>query len=312
VFAKGAAVFRRIKKGSGVVLKLFFPRRKGDTPLPAALAQDTAVKRQPAEGVIDPPAAPPRTEGPAVARLPALPRAPVVRVPGGWYPPCKRAADLVAALVLLVLTAPLVLLAMLLIKLTSRGPVLYTQTRVGRGGRPFTIYKLRTMAHKCESLTGARWSVPGDPRITRVGKFLRKTHLDELPQLWNVLRGDMSLIGPRPERPEFVPQLEFAIGHYRERLTVRPGVTGLAQVQLPPDTDLESVRVKLAYDLYYAGRLGFWLDARVALATALKMVGLPFRVLRVLFRFPAQAAVEDAYRALGPASRVTCARGQTA
>src|SRR5439155_12868491 len=120
------------------------------------------------------------------------------------------------------------LLSMLLVKLTSRGPALYTQTRLGRNGRPFTIYKLRTMQHRCESLTGARWSTPGDPRITPVGRFLRKTHLDELPQLWNVLRGDMALVGPRPERPEFVPQLEQAVPHYRDRLLVRPGVSGLA------------------------------------------------------------------------------------
>jgi lipopolysaccharide/colanic/teichoic acid biosynthesis glycosyltransferase len=231
--------------------------------------------------------------------------------PLGIYGACKRVADLLAALVLLVLTAPLVLLSMLLIRLTSRGPALYTQTRVGRGGVPFTIYKLRTMVHRCESLTGALWSVPGDPRVTPLGRILRRTHLDELPQLWNVLRGDMSLVGPRPERPEFVPQLEQAIPHYRARLAVRPGVTGLAQVQLPPDTDLDSVRLKLAYDLYYAAHVGFWLDLRIGLATALKMVGVPFRVLRRLFRFPERGPVEEAYRALGPAARTAAMRMQT-
>src|SRR3954471_12705663 len=163
-------------------------------------------------------------EGPAALALPAR---------RGWlYPACKRAVEFTAALALLALTAPLLLLAALLIKLTSRGPAFYTQTRVGLGGRPFTIYKLRTMIHKAESLTGPRWSLPGDPRVTRFGQFLRLTHLDELPQLWNVLRGDMSLIGPRPERPEFVPELEQALPGYRKRLAVRPGVTGLAQVQL--------------------------------------------------------------------------------
>ena len=167
------------------------------------------------------------------------------------------------------------------------------------------------MIYRCESLTGARWAVPGDPRITPVGRFLRRTHLDELPQLWNVLRGDMSLIGPRPERPEFVPQLEHAIPYYRERLTVRPGVTGLAQVQLPPDTDLDSVRVKLAYDLYYARNLGLWLDLRVCFATALKMLGLPFRLLKRLFLFPARESIEAAYGAFGPAPR-PCLQGQTA
>jgi lipopolysaccharide/colanic/teichoic acid biosynthesis glycosyltransferase len=241
------------------------------------------------------------------------PRGPAVLTAGsGFREAVKRALDLAAALVLLVLTAPLVLLSMLLIKLTSRGPVLYTQVRVGRGGRPFTIYKLRSMVHRCESLTGARWAVPGDPRVTAVGRLLRRTHLDELPQLWNVLRGDMSLIGPRPERPEFVPQLEQAIPHYRDRLLVRPGVTGLAQVQLPPDTDLDSVRVKLTYDLYYAAHLGLWLDFRIGLATALKMVGVPFPLLRALFCFPAPAAVENAYRGLEPATRAPAARVQTA
>src|SRR5205085_11405871 len=104
--------------------------------------------------------------------------------------------------------APVIALAALLLKLTSHGPAFYTQTRVGRNGRLFTIYKVRTMLHRCESLTGPRWSVPGDPRITAVGCLLRVTHVDELPQLLNVLRGEMSLIGPRPERPEFVPELE--------------------------------------------------------------------------------------------------------
>src|SRR5262249_39420482 len=147
---------------------------------------------------------------------------------------------------------------------------------------------------------------------TPVGRLLRRTHLDELPQLWNVLRGDMSLVGPRPERPEFVPQLEQAIPHYRDRLLVRPGVTGLAQVQLPPDTDLDSVRVQLSYDLYYAALLGVWLDFRIGLATALKMVGVPFPLLRALFRLPGRVAVEDAYRGLEPAPRVPAARVQTA
>ena len=149
-------------------------------------------------------------------------------------------------------------------KLTSPGPAFYTQTRVGQGGRPFTIYKLRTMIHNCESLTGPRWCMPGDPRVTPAGWLLRVTHLDELPQLLNVLRGEMSLVGPRPERPEFLPQLERALPAYRQRLVVRPGVTGLAQVKLPADTDLDSVRRKLAHDLYYIERLESL--ARLALA----------------------------------------------
>ncbi len=221
----------------------------------------------------------------------------------------KPLIDFFLAALLLVATAPLVLLAMLAVKLTSRGPGLYTQSRLGKNGIPFVIFKLRTMAHNAESLTGARWSVPNDPRVTRLGRFLRKMHIDELPQLWNVLKGDMSLIGPRPERPEFVPKLEQAIPYYRDRLLVKPGVTGLAQVQLPPDTDLTSVRLKLAYDLYYVRQPGAWLDLRILLCTAAKLAALPFRVLRQLFALPRQETVERAYKQLplesaAPATRV--------
>jgi lipopolysaccharide/colanic/teichoic acid biosynthesis glycosyltransferase len=277
------------------VLKLLFVRKTRTRARPVTPDEETTpVPLRNGRELTLPAEPPPAAHSRGHARLTA---------PAGWYPACKRCGDFLLALVLFVLTAPLMLLAVLLIKLTSRGPALYTQTRVGRGGRPFTIYKLRTMYHKCESLTGATWSVPGDPRITSVGRLLRKTHLDELPQLWNVLRGDMSLVGPRPERPEFVPQLEQAIPHYHSRLLVRPGMTGFAQVQLPPDTDLESVRVKLAYDLYYVRNGGFWLDLRLACATALKLAGLPFRALRGVFRLPRREAVETAYRQLGAGDR---------
>jgi lipopolysaccharide/colanic/teichoic acid biosynthesis glycosyltransferase len=159
------------------------------------------------------------------------------------------------------------------------------------GGALFTLYKIRTMAVDSEK-DGPRWSMPGDRRVTRVGQFLRRTHLDELPQLWNVLRGDMSLVGPRPERPEFVPQLAAAIPGYEDRLAVRPGVTGLAQVQLPADTDLNSVRRKLAYDLYYVERGGLWLDLRLMAATAFKVLGMDAVTIAWLFRLPSRATVE--------------------
>jgi lipopolysaccharide/colanic/teichoic acid biosynthesis glycosyltransferase len=214
-------------------------------------------------------------------------RLPIAGPRKSWYLGVKVTADVLAALVLLVVTAPLILLAALLVKLTSSGPAFYTQTRVGRKGRLFTIYKLRTMIHNCESLTGPRWSIPGDPRITWVGRVLRLSHLDELPQLLNVLRGEMSLIGPRPERPEFVPELDKALPSYRGRLAVRPGVTGLAQVNLPADTDLNSVRRKLSCDLYYIQNLSFWLDLRILLCTVLYAVGMPFRISRKLLRIPA-------------------------
>jgi lipopolysaccharide/colanic/teichoic acid biosynthesis glycosyltransferase len=199
----------------------------------------------------------------------------------GW----KVTADYFAAAVLILLTAPLLALSVVLVKLTSRGPGIYSQTRLGRGGRPFTIYKVRTM-HADSEASGPRWSTAGDPRVIPVGRFLRRTHLDELPQLWNILRGEMSLVGPRPERPEFVTQLERAIPSYRQRLAVRPGVTGLAQVQLPPDTDLDSVRRKLICDLHYISMLSFELDLRILTCTVLGLLGIPHRTSRRLFRVP--------------------------
>jgi lipopolysaccharide/colanic/teichoic acid biosynthesis glycosyltransferase len=203
-----------------------------------------------------------------------------------WYVPVKATFDFVFAAVLLVLCLPLILLLMVVVKLTSRGPALYTQERLGLGGRPFTIFKIRTMTHECEKLSGPCWATASDPRVTRLGRFLRRSHLDELPQLWNVLRGEMSLVGPRPERPVFVAELELAIPEYRERLRVRPGVSGLAQVQLPPDTDLAGVRRKIVCDLDYINRLGPGLDARILLATAFMLVGVPCPVTARLLRLP--------------------------
>jgi lipopolysaccharide/colanic/teichoic acid biosynthesis glycosyltransferase len=202
-----------------------------------------------------------------------------------WYTTGKVIFDILFALLLLIPALPVLLLAALLIKVTSRGPVLYSQVRLGRLGRPFLIYKLRTMYSECERTSGACWSQPGDPRVTPLGRLLRASHLDELPQLWNILRGDMSVVGPRPERPEFVPVLEQGIPHYRRRLDVRPGVTGLAQVQLPPDTDIASVRLKVAHDLYYIRHLSFWLDLRILACTVLHVSGIPCHALcRALLR----------------------------
>jgi lipopolysaccharide/colanic/teichoic acid biosynthesis glycosyltransferase len=208
----------------------------------------------------------------------------------------KRGLELVFSTALMILTAPVILVLGALVKLTSRGPVFYSQTRVGLNGRPFRLYKIRTMVHDCEKSTGPLWSAPFDPRITGMGRFLRRTHLDELPQLWNVLRGDMSLVGPRPERPEFVTGLSQTIRHYQDRLLVRPGVTGLAQVQLPADTDFTSVRRKLAYDLYYIRHCGFWLDLRLIACTAVRMCGVPFHILGRVFALPHLGSVEMAYR----------------
>ncbi len=211
---------------------------------------------------------------------------PTVRVARPWYESAKRVIEVVLALVLMVLAAPIMLVAAVLVKLTSPGPVFYSQTRVGKHHRYFQIYKIRTMIHNCEQVSGPRWSTPGDARVTPVGRFLRRTHIDELPQLLNVLLGDMSLVGPRPERPEFFQVLQQALPGYRDRLLVRPGVTGLAQVQLPPDSDLASVRRKLAYDLLYISRLSPWLDVRILCCTAFYAAGIPYRISRRVFGMP--------------------------
>jgi len=238
--------------------------------------------------------------------------APVGMEGPAWYAPLKMAADYVLATVILLIALPIMLIAAVLVRLTSSGPVFYSQTRLGRRGRPFTIYKIRSMFHECERLTGARWASAQDPRITCVGWYLRKLHIDELPQLLNVLRGEMSLIGPRPERPEFVPQLERAIPHYAARLQVRPGLTGLAQIQLPPDTDLLSVRRKLAYDLYYVKHVTLWMDVRILAGTAFHVVGMPFPLVKRLFFIPCSVVIEKAYRNLPSEARGQPARHHSA
>lgn len=225
---------------------------------------------------------------------------PAVKPTDGWYLRGKVVTDIVLASLLTIPAIPIILLAALIVRLTSRGPAFYSQTRVGLGGRPFTIWKLRTMTHNCEAHSGARWCVPGDSRVTAVGWFLRKTHLDELPQLLNVLRGDMSLIGPRPERPEFVPQLEAHLSAYRQRLAVRPGVSGLAQVQLPPDTDIDSVRRKLAHDLYYVRHLSLWMDMRLLVCTAFYALSVPYRWVGRLLGLPGSTVIEQAMRDVVP------------
>jgi lipopolysaccharide/colanic/teichoic acid biosynthesis glycosyltransferase len=213
-----------------------------------------------------------------------------------WYMPCKDTVDLLVGLTFFLLAAPVMLLAALLVKLTSSGPAFYSQTRIGKNGLPFTIYKLRTMYHNCESASGPRWSLPGDSRITPVGRILRRTHIDELPQLWNVVRGEMALVGPRPERPEFIPNLAQALPHYSDRLLVRPGMTGLAQVQLPADTDLDSVRRKLAYDLYYVRHVGLWLDVRILASTLCYLLCMPVHMLPRLGLVPQRRLIEETYR----------------
>lgn len=205
---------------------------------------------------------------------------------GRCYSAIKSVLDFIAALFILTVAGPFILLAALLVRLTSKGGAFYTQIRVSRNGKPYVIYKLRSMYHDCERHSGIRWSSQGDNRITPVGKWLRRTHIDELPQLWNVLRGEMSLIGPRPERPELVASLERALPRYHDRLLVKPGLTGLAQIQLPPDTDLESVRRKLSLDRAYVYHRGFWLDLRIYVGTILYLVGVSFPTIWRWLKLP--------------------------
>jgi lipopolysaccharide/colanic/teichoic acid biosynthesis glycosyltransferase len=187
----------------------------------------------------------------------------------------KRYLDRLMSAIMLIPALPLIGVLILLIRLTSRGPGIYRQQRVGKDGRVFWMFKLRSMRVDAEAKTGPVWTANGhDPRITPLGRVMRMLHLDELPQLFNVLWGEMSMIGPRPERPEFVNVLRREIPGYMDRLAVQPGVTGLAQINLPADTDLDSVRRKLLLDREYINTAGFLLDARIALCTVLRMMGL--------------------------------------
>ena len=178
----------------------------------------------------------------------------------------KRILDVTAALLGLIPGIPLLLLAGILVKLTSRGPMIYRQTRVGLGGRPYTLYKLRTMRTDAEA-SGAVWSASADSRVTPVGYFLRKWRIDEIPQLFNVLKGEMSLVGPRPERPEFTALLEKAIPFYNERTLVPPGLTGWAQIWFPYASSVEAAARKLQFDLYYVKNLSVLLDITILLRT---------------------------------------------
>jgi lipopolysaccharide/colanic/teichoic acid biosynthesis glycosyltransferase len=183
--------------------------------------------------------------------------------------------DFVIAIILLLPCFVMSLILAFFVKLSSRGPAIYTQCRLGKNGRKFKIYKLRTMVHNAECKTGPVWTQSNDDRITMLGRFMRKFHLDELPQIINVLKGDMSMVGPRPERPEFVEVLSRQIPEYSDRMVIRPGITGLAQLNLPPDSDIHSVRAKLKLDLEYVENGGFWLDIRIILCTFLRIFKLP-------------------------------------
>lgn len=178
----------------------------------------------------------------------------------------KRAFDIVMAAVGLVVTLPALPIIALMIKLNDGGPVFYTQKRIGQAGQPFSLHKFRTMTVGAES-TGSIWAVRNDPRVTRVGRLLRKTRIDELPQLYNVLVGQMSLVGPRPERPDFVVQLSDAIPYYNERHLVKPGLTGWAQIGFRYGASIEDSKRKLQFDLYYVKNMSIELDLMILLRT---------------------------------------------
>jgi lipopolysaccharide/colanic/teichoic acid biosynthesis glycosyltransferase len=196
----------------------------------------------------------------------------------------KAIMDRILAALFLLPCLPVILFLVMLIRLTSRGPGIYRQIRVGQNGRLFMLYKIRTMKHDAETRSGPVWTQVSDPRITWIGRIIRRLHLDEFPQLFNVLKGEMSLVGPRPERPEFVHVLMRRLPDYEQRLAAPPGITGLAQLNLPPDSDLDSVRRKLVLDLQYIEQANAWLDARLLLCTAARIFKLPVTRLFGLYR----------------------------
>jgi exopolysaccharide biosynthesis polyprenyl glycosylphosphotransferase len=180
----------------------------------------------------------------------------------------KRVVDLVTSLLALIFLSPVMLLVALLVKISNPlAPVLYIQDRVGQFGKVFRIIKFRTMKPDAEAESGATWAEDGDPRITRLGSVLRKTRLDELPQFWNVFKGDMSLVGPRPERPELTKKLEIEIPFFEERYNILPGLTGWAQIRYPYGNSVEDARRKLEYDLYYMRHMSLALDLQIMLST---------------------------------------------
>ena len=188
----------------------------------------------------------------------------------------KRFFDILGALLLMIIGSPIMLMAYLAIRIDSKGPGLYSQMRSGKDGSVFKIYKFRSMRTDAES-AGAQWAQKNDSRITRIGKFIRKTRIDELPQLWNVLKGDMSFIGPRPERPEFDEQLAKQIPHYELRNLLKPGLSGWAQVCYPYGASVEDSLKKLQYDLYYIKNYSLALDLSIV-----------FRTIRVVLGFKGQ------------------------
>jgi lipopolysaccharide/colanic/teichoic acid biosynthesis glycosyltransferase len=190
------------------------------------------------------------------------------------YAEFKRAMDILFALPCLLVALPVIVVLAVVVKLTSKGPAFYLQERVGKDGRIFKMAKLRTMIANAEAESGPVWATKNDPRETLVGRVLRRTHLDELPQLWNVLKGDMSVIGPRPERPVFVERFKRDIPNYTDRLAVRPGITGWAQVNHVYDRNVDDVREKVRFDCEYIDKMGLAIDLKILVGTLRRMLGL--------------------------------------
>ncbi len=196
----------------------------------------------------------------------------IVRFVRKSYAAVKRGIDIFGAIVGLILLSPICVLVALLIKATSRGPIFFKQMRVGKDEKAFEIYKFRTMRVDAEKETGPVWASANDNRLIPCGKFIRKAHLDEIPQFVNVLRGEMSIVGPRPERPVFVEKFRAEISDYEKRIAVKPGITGLAQVWHKYDESMADVRKKVKYDLLYIKKLCLWTDVQIL-----------FRTVRVVF-----------------------------
>lgn len=189
-----------------------------------------------------------------------------------WERTIKRTLDIVVSTVVLVITFPLLIVIGIAVRMSSPGPAIYRQKRVGRNKKIFTIYKFRTMLNDAERHSGPTWALKDDPRVTRLGYWLRKLRIDEIPQLFNVLKGDMSLVGPRPERPHFVQQFSSQIPLYTRRLRVRPGITGWAQVKWKYDTSLDDVKEKTKFDLFYIENISLRMDAKILINTLITMI----------------------------------------
>ncbi len=188
-----------------------------------------------------------------------------------YFHAAKEVVDIILGIILMIMSVPMLMLCGLLVKIASRGPVFFTQVRVGKNGKLFRMFKLRTMWTDAEAQTGAVWAADNDPRVIPICRWMRRSHMDELPQLLNVIRGEMSLVGPRPERPEILAELEKTYPDIRKRLVVKPGITGLAQVRHGYDKGTDAVRHKLATDLEYISTSKWSIEFGILARTVTKL-----------------------------------------